>query len=185
MSATQGPPKTYPSRPSTPPGASAQDGNPASRLRYEASPASPALSTSSTVDGSDDRQSSPPAVPSLPAPQLPARARRHLRRAVSPQPDPDGPYVTTSWGSPYSQAEGRHLRQESSSSETSEDSPIHRLAISTPFLRTVPQPTPILQERRNSGFLSESAAVLVNRVRRPVLGITEDWIRAHTTRDLT
>ncbi|KAK7917151.1 hypothetical protein PG985_010759 [Apiospora marii] len=184
-----GTPKTSSQRPSTPPGASAQDGIGTSRSRALSSPRSPAFSTSSTVDGSDDQQSSSPIVPSLPAPRLPERAQEHLRRAVSPQSraesDDDNNYVTTSWGSPYPPSEGRHLRQTSSSSEASDDSPIHRLAIQTPFLRTVPLIPPPDQDRHQQSQLSESAAVLVNRVRRPVRSITEDWIRAHTTHDLT
>ncbi|KAK8068013.1 hypothetical protein PG996_007125 [Apiospora saccharicola] len=183
-----GAPKTSSQRPSTP-GASAQDGIGASRSRTLSSPRSPALSTSSTVDGSDDQQSSSPIIPSLPAPRLPKRAQEHLRRATSPQSraesDDDNSYVTTSWGSPYPHSEGRHLRQTSSSSEASDDSPIHHLAIQTPFLRTVPLISTPDQDRHQSSQLSESAAVLVNRVRRPVRSITEDWIRAHTTHDLT
>ncbi|KAK8102752.1 myosin class ii heavy chain [Apiospora sp. TS-2023a] len=184
-----GTPKTSSQRPSTPPGASAQDGIGASRSRTLSSPRSPALSTSSTVDGSDDQQSSSPIIPSLPAPRLPERAQEHLRRATSPQSraesDDDNSYVTTSWGSPYPHSEGRHLRQTSSSSEASDDSPIHHLAIQTPFLRTVPLISTPDQDRHQSSQLSESAAVLVNRVRRPVRSITEDWIHAHTTHDLT
>ncbi|KAK6856835.1 myosin class II heavy chain (MHC) [Apiospora arundinis] len=188
-----GSPKTSSQRPSTPPGASAQDGIGASRSRTPSSPRSPAFSTSSTVDGSDDQQSSSPIIPSLPAPKLPERAQEHLRRATSPQSraesDDDNNYVTTSWGSPYPHSEGRHLRQTSSSSEASseasDDSPIHHLAIQTPFLRTVPLISSPDPDHYQSSQLSESAAVLVNRVRRPVRGITEDWIRAHTTHDPT
>ncbi|KAK8073742.1 hypothetical protein PG994_004641 [Apiospora phragmitis] len=183
-----GTPKTSSQRPSTPPGASAQDGIAASRSRTPSSARSPAFSTSSTVDGSDDQQSSSPIIPSLPAPRLPERAQEHLRRATSPQSrtgSDDNNYVTTSWGSPYPHSEGRHLRQTSSSSEASDDSPIHHLEIQTPFLRTVPLISPSDQDHQQSAQLSESAAVLVNRVRRPVRSITEDWIRAHTTHDLT
>ncbi|KAK8070998.1 myosin class II heavy chain (MHC) [Apiospora hydei] len=184
-----GTPKTSSPRPSTPPGASAQDGIAASRSRTPSSPRSPAFSTSSTVDGSDDQQSSSPIIPSLPAPRLPERAQEHLRRATSPQSrtgsDDDNNYVTTSWGSPYPHSEGKHLRQTSSSSEASDDSPIHHLEIQTPFLRTVPLIAPPDQDHHQTSQLSESAAILVNRVRRPVRSITEDWIRAHTTRNLT
>ncbi|KAK7946656.1 uncharacterized protein PG986_010977 [Apiospora aurea] len=183
-----GTPKTSSPRPSTP-GASAQDGIAASRSRTPSSPRSPAFSTSSTVDGSDDQQSSSPIIPSLPAPRLPERAQEHLRRAASPQSrtgsDDDNNYVTTSWGSPYPHSEGKHLRQTSSSSEASDDSPIHHLEIQTPFLRTVPLIAPPHQDLHQTSQLSESAAILVNRVRRPVRSITEDWIRAHTTRNLT
>lgn len=73
----------------------------------------------------------------------------------------------------------RQLRRDSFSSEPSDNSLFHQLEINTPFLRPAPV-SPTEQEHRPSQ-LSESAAVLVNRARRPIRGITEDWIRTHTT----
>lgn len=176
-------------RSSPPPSAAAQDGIGDSPSRNQASPRSPAFSTSSTVDGSGDDASSSPVLPSLPAPKLSERAREHLRRAESPQrhteAEENSQYVTASWGSPYPPADPRHLRQLSFSSEPSEDAPFHQLEISTPFLRSVPLVSPTGHERAHQSHLSESAAVLVNRARRPVRSITEDWIRTHTTNDLT
>lgn len=179
-------PKTSPSRPSTPPSAtSAQEGVVSPRTQDATSPRSPAFSTSSTFDGSDDEISSYPKHPSLPVPQLPGRAREYLRRVESPQSlsegeDHSSQYVTASWGSPYPPNSQRHLRRQSFSSEPSDDSPIHQLAVSTPFLRIAPPVSPTQQQG-----LSDTAAVLLNRARRPLRGITEDWIRAHTTNDLT
>jgi hypothetical protein len=176
-------------RSSTPPSAAAQDGIGDSPPRKHVSPRSPAFSTSSTVDGSGDDASSSPVLPSLPAPRLSERAREHLRRVESPQrhteAEENSQYVTASWGSPYTPADPRHLRQLSFSSEPSDDAPLHQLEISTPFLRSVPLVSPTGHERAHQSHLSETAAVLVNRARRPVRGITEDWIRTHTTNDLT
>ncbi|KAH8662160.1 hypothetical protein BX600DRAFT_513027 [Xylariales sp. PMI_506] len=187
----QGSPKTSPPIPPSP-RATAQGGIGDSPTSDPAVPRSPAFSTSSTFDGSDGELSSSSSalLPSLPLPQLPERAREHLRSVESPQPPSDtednGPYVTASWGSPYPPNASRHLRRQSFSSEPSDDSPIHQLEINTPFLRAVPAiVSPTRGESSHQAQLSETAAVLVNRARRPVLGITEDWIRAHTTNDLT
>lgn len=98
----------------------------------------------------------------------------------------EGHYVTASWGSPYAEADSHHLRRLSfSSSEASDESPLHQLEIDTRFLRPVP---PASDEQPNAltlnPSLSGSAAVLVNRARRPLGGITEEWIRQHTSDDL-
>lgn len=124
-------------------------------------------------------------------PRLSDRAQEHLRRVETPevvsssdQPDASQ-YITTSWGSPYPPAARQHGRRQSSDSERSDDSPIHQLEINTPYLRAAPVVSPTNQEQPTSSRLSDSVAVLLNRVRRPLRGITEGWIRAHTTNDLT
>ncbi|KAF3019763.1 hypothetical protein E8E14_011016 [Neopestalotiopsis sp. 37M] len=192
--ALSGLPKTSSSRPSTPPSATAaRDSIGPLPVLVAESPESPAFSTSSTVDGSDDEISSSPAFPLLQAPELSERAREHLRRVESPaspagSEDSSGQYVTASWGSPYPPNTRIHLRRQSSSSsssEASDDSPIHQLELTTPFLRGTNTLLPTSQVQSQPSILSESAAVLLNRARRPVRGITEDWIRAHTTNDLT
>ncbi|KAH7037572.1 uncharacterized protein B0I36DRAFT_345666 [Microdochium trichocladiopsis] len=147
-------------------------------------------SSISSTSTADDAELSSPVLPALPAPQLPERALEFLR-APSEAPEatePENRYVTTSWGSPYQQGEARHFRQVSFSSDLSdddEDSELalpHQLAVNTRFLRPAPpaQPSP---EAATPSSLTGSAAVLANRARRPVLGITEDWIRTHTTED--
>ncbi|KAI0602592.1 hypothetical protein F4775DRAFT_588165 [Biscogniauxia sp. FL1348] len=153
------------------------------------SPTSSTLSSASTVD--DDGESASPVLPPLPAPKLPTRALNHLRTPPRTSPSPytkaeeqgeEPQFVTTSWGSPYPPADSIHHRNESFSSETSEDSPLHQLEINTPFLR----PAPLIlttESDQPHASLSAGAAVLANRARRP-LRITEDWIRQHTTRDL-
>ncbi|KAF5021207.1 hypothetical protein F66182_6759 [Fusarium sp. NRRL 66182] len=158
-----------------PPGASAQDGHGASPSR--SCPASPALSTTSTVDGEEDIESSP-VLPSLPAPRLPERALQILRTPPADETE----FGTASWGSPYPQSD-RNLRRQSLSSEGSDDSLIHHLDIETPFLRPVPD---LLRSQSDppGSSLSAAAAVLANRARRPTRGLTEDWIRTHTTDDL-
>lgn len=98
-----------------------------------------------------------------------------------PEPtDDDGHFGTASWGSPYPRTD-RNLRRQSFSSEASEDSPIHHLAIDTPFLRPAP---PDSLDETDSQPISAAAEVLANRARRPTRGLTEDWIRTHTTGDL-
>ncbi|KAI0839609.1 hypothetical protein F5Y06DRAFT_286592 [Hypoxylon sp. FL0890] len=163
--------------PSTPPRASAQDGTGASPSRHSTK-SSPVSSTSTVGDGE-----SSPVLPPLPAPKLPGRASEILRTPPSNHDTAsDRQYVTASWGSPYPQADSGHLRRLSFSSETSEESPLHQLEINTPFLR----PAPLIattEPEHPSSSLSGTAAVLVNRVRRPLRGITEDWIRQHTTDD--
>ncbi|KAF4448469.1 hypothetical protein F53441_8137, partial [Fusarium austroafricanum] len=163
--------------PAAPPGASAQDGHGASPSRSRpASPASPALSNTSTVDGEEEIESSP-VLPPLQAPRLPESALQFLR---TPPPD-ETQFGTASWGSPYPQSD-RNLRRQSSGSEGSDDSPIHHLDIETPFLRPVPD---LLRSQSDpqSSSLSAAAAVLANRARRQTRGLTEDWIRTHTTDD--
>lgn len=150
-------------------------------------PGSP--SSISSTSTADDAELSSPVLPALPAPQLPERAQEYLRTPPGASDSAeDGRYVTTSWGSPYQQGEARHFRQVSSSSELSgdeDDSELalpHQLAVNTRFLRPAPlaQPSP---EAATPSSLTGSAAVLANRARRPVLGLTEDWIRTHTTED--
>lgn len=91
--------------------------------------------------------------------------------------------MTASWGSPYSTEETNLIRRESIGSDQSEGSPIHHIAISTPFLR----PPPALslgQDESHEPYLS-AAQVLANRARRPARRLTEDWIRQHTAGDHT
>ncbi|KAM5380280.1 hypothetical protein ACJZ2D_003562 [Fusarium nematophilum] len=172
--------KTSPTTSSVaPPGAPAQDGHGASPSRSRpASPASPALSTASTVDGEEELESSP-VLPPLPAPRLPDRALQ-LLRTPPPGALEDNRFGTASWGSPYPQSD-RNLRRQSFSSDASDDSPIHHLDIETPFLRPVPDLLRSQSDPHTS--LSAAAAVLANRVRRQTRGLTEDWIRTHTTDD--
>lgn len=168
---------TSPSRSPASPAAPAQDGSGASPTR-PAVPASPALSTASTIDGEEDIDSLP-AVSPLPAPRLPDRALELLR---TPPPGfvDDNQFGTASWGSPYPQSD-RNLRHQSFSSEGSDDSPIHQLDIETPYLRPVPE---LQFQVEPQSSVSAAAAVLANRARRQTLGLTEDWIRTHTTDDL-
>ncbi|OTB04650.1 hypothetical protein M426DRAFT_22542 [Hypoxylon sp. CI-4A] len=176
-------PFTYSSTPSTPPRASAQDGIEVSPSRHSTN-SSPVSSTSTVDDGEAS-----PVLPPLPAPKLPGRASEYLRTPPSTRGtdgdgdgDGDGQYVTTSWGSPYPDADSDQFRRLSFSSETSEESPLHQLAINTPFLRPAPLiATP--EPEHPSSSLSGTAAVLAKRARRPLGGITEDWIRQHTTDD--
>ncbi|KAI1211839.1 uncharacterized protein F4807DRAFT_472736 [Annulohypoxylon truncatum] len=163
---------------STPPRAPAQDGTGASP--FHSTRSSPVSSTSTVGDGETS-----PVLPPLPAPKLPGKASEYLRTPPSSRSNEgDRPYVTTSWGSPYPDAESNQFRRLSFSSETSEESPLHQLEINTPFLRPAPLIATTGPEHHSSS-LSGSAAVLVNRVRRPLRGITEDWIRQHTTDDLS
>ncbi|KAK7426515.1 hypothetical protein QQZ08_006973 [Neonectria magnoliae] len=162
----------------SPPAAPAQDGSGAIRAR-SFSPASPALSTASTVDGEDELQSSP-ILPPLPAPRLPERALE-LLRTPPPGTPPDSRFGTASWGSPYPQSD-QNLRRQSFSSEPEDDSPIHQLDIETPFLRPIPEL--LRSQTEPQSTVSAAAAVLANRARRPTRGLTEDWIRTHTTDEL-
>ncbi|KAI1170226.1 hypothetical protein F4777DRAFT_595367 [Nemania sp. FL0916] len=172
--------------PVSPPRALVQDGIQVPAPRQALSPSSP-LSGASTID---DEELSSPIVPSLPVPQLSERALEYLRtpphnRDLDSDSEPeDGQYVTASWGSPYPEAESHHLRRLSFSSGTSEEFPLHQLAIDTPFLRPAPSilDSPSATSAPNPS-LSASAAVLANRARRPLSGITEEWIRQHTTHD--
>lgn len=185
--------KTSSSKPTISPRASAQDGFGASWPLPEP-PRSPALSTASTADGEDDFNSSP-IVPSLPVPLLPDRALR-LLRTPPPQGADEIQFGTASWGSPYPQAELNLQRQsynrgssdeeeeeEDDEDEDDEVAPVHTLAIDTPFLR--PVPVLLRAQTDTQPTVSPAAAVLANRVRRQTLGLTEDWIRTHTTDDFT
>ena len=162
------------SSPVLPPAALEQEG--IGEYRVPRTPTSPALSSASTADGERS-----PEVPALPPPKLPDRIAELLRTPptaghfdTQDRSDPPEAFL----GSPYPY----HLRQESLSSEPEDDSPIHQLALHTPFLR----PIPLLHESEHelqTSSLSAAAAVLANRARRPALGITEDWIRQHTAGD--
>ncbi|RYP02873.1 hypothetical protein DL764_005529 [Monosporascus ibericus] len=115
---------------------------------------------SSTADEGESLSSSP-VLPSLRAPQLPARALEYLRASTPSReddPEDESRYVTASWGSPYPKSEGTHLGyQSSSSSELSEeDSPLHHLEITTPFLRPAP-PVPAPGSDTHQPSLSGSA----------------------------
>ncbi|KAI1427314.1 hypothetical protein F5Y12DRAFT_792623 [Xylaria sp. FL1777] len=165
-----------------PPRALVQDGIPAPAPRQASSPPSSPLSSASTID---DGGLSSPILPPLRIPQLPERALGYLRTPTqSDRGVGEDQYVTASWGSPYPEADSHHLRRLSFSSGTSDESPLHQLEIDTPFLRPVPltpSTQPIVLPPNPS--LSGSAAVLANRARRPLGGITEEWIRQHTTND--
>ncbi|KAF7558573.1 hypothetical protein G7046_g5574 [Stylonectria norvegica] len=147
--------------------------------RTPSPPRSPALSTASTADGADEIESSP-VLPPLRAPRLPERALR-LLRTPPPSTGDESQFGTASWGSPYPRTD-HNLRRRSFSSEPSDGSPVHQLDIETPFLRPAPELLRSHTEPHTS--LSAAAAVLANRVRRQTRGLTEDWIRTHTTSDL-
>ncbi|KAK3393109.1 hypothetical protein B0H63DRAFT_516315 [Podospora didyma] len=172
-----GPSKTSSAQPSpqTPPRAFAQDGCRYPRARPHSPAASPALSSASTADG----EASSPELPPLPPPPLPDRVRGLLRTPPRNNPVEDNESTrddAAHWGSPYPP----HLRRESLSSEASEDSLIHHLELQTPFLR----PVPLVQDSQTAAQtpeISAAAAVLANRARRVRHGITEDWIRQHTS----
>ncbi|KAL1887883.1 hypothetical protein Cpir12675_006382 [Ceratocystis pirilliformis] len=97
-------------------------------------------------------------------------------------------FVTASWGSPYPESDRDHLHpqvtsdRDSDLSESSEDEPIHRLDLQTPFLRPPPE-LPRAFVDASTHLPSASASVLANRARRPARGLTEDWIRQHTAAD--
>ncbi|KAI2619571.1 hypothetical protein GGR54DRAFT_647742 [Hypoxylon sp. NC1633] len=159
-------------------GKEVDDGIGVSPPRPNSTSSSPASGASTVDDGG-----SSPVLPPLPAPKLPGRASEYLRTPPSNRDiEGDRQYVTASWGSPYPNADSDHFRRLSFSSETSEESPFHQLEINTPFLRPVPF-TAISEPEHPSSSLSGNAAVLANRARRPLRGITEDWIRQHTTND--
>lgn len=138
------------------------------------------MSDASTADGTEDDAPSSPDLPALPAPRLPARAQELLR---SPEEVDDENFETASWGSPYHR-DDRNVRRQSFSSEVSDEFPIHHLDIDTPFLRPAPELLQADEADPNAG-ISEAAAVLANRVRRPTRGLTEDWIRTHTAGEKT
>ncbi|EPE04644.1 myosin class ii heavy chain [Ophiostoma piceae UAMH 11346] len=193
------PPLPRPRRPHTPP---------SPRLPTSPrTPTSPAWSTASTADAGPS-----PSLPAIPAPRLPERVQALLRTPPPAEEededdDDDNHFVTASWGSPYPRSDTSHLRLSSESSEPSDGSPIHHLAFHTPFLRPAPffpddqqdnQDTeddelsqsddddrlssPSFSLQASSALVS--ATVLANRARRPARGLTEDWIRQHTTGDL-
>ncbi|KAJ4298571.1 hypothetical protein N0V88_003601 [Collariella sp. IMI 366227] len=149
-------------------------------VRYR-STASPALSDASTADGEAS-----PVLPPLQAPRLPDRILGLLRTPpdtpAEPEDDDNSNYSGNRWGSPYPP----DLRGESSSSsenessEASEDSPIHRLELPTPFLRPAPPTQDVQQPEVRLPGISAAATVLANRARRIAHGITEGWIRQHT-----
>ncbi|RYP84993.1 hypothetical protein DL770_005122 [Monosporascus sp. CRB-9-2] len=127
----------------------------------------PVVTRSSTADEGESSSSSP-VLPSLRAPQLPARALGYLRASTPSRdddPEDESRYVTASWGSPYPKSEGTQLGYQSSSSSefSEEDSPLHHLEITTPFLRPAP-PVPAPGSDLHQPSLSGSA---------------------HTTKDLT
>ncbi|KAH8816887.1 hypothetical protein F5884DRAFT_748361 [Xylogone sp. PMI_703] len=178
-----------------PPPASAEDGTVQISIQYQEPPESPALSSSSTADGG-----SSPLLPPLPAPTFLGRTLDFHRTPPSTsRSEGSSRYFTASWGSPYQQptdsqfdARSRGPSSTVSSSETSGDSPIRHLEFHTPFLRPAPSfprsttpsdfgslPGP-LPGAVSGGLLGVSAAVLINRARRPAAGLTEDWIRQHT-----
>ncbi|KAI0021349.1 hypothetical protein F4780DRAFT_285863 [Xylariomycetidae sp. FL0641] len=172
--------KTSRPRSPSPPRAPAQGDTRANPSPRAETPSSP-LSSASTAD---EGELSSPILPSLPAPKLPEKALERLRTPPQGKRTPElGQYSTASWGSPYPAGDTNLARRaESSSSETSEESPLHQLEINTPFLRPVPLVSPAPDHYQS---LTASAAVLANRARRPLQGITEDWIRQHTTSDLS
>ena len=158
-----------------------QDGIHAPAPRQAPSLPSSPLSGASTID---DGGLSSPILPPLQAPRLPERALGYLRTPPgSNSGAEEGEYVTASWGSPYPEADSHHLRRLSFSSGTSEESPLHQLEIDTPFLRPVPSISETQPASLPNPSISGSAAVLANRARRPLSGITEEWIRQHTTND--
>jgi hypothetical protein len=149
-------------------------------------PGSPALSTTSTADGG-----SSPVLPQLPAPTINGRTLDLLKTPPTEPRTNSSRYYTASWGSPYPEssdgplpASGRDHRK-SLSSDTSEDSPLRRLELHTPFLRPAPGLSRSHTEPALAPTTGVSAAVLVNRARRPAIGLTEDWIRQHTEAETT
>ncbi|PFH58605.1 hypothetical protein XA68_13465 [Ophiocordyceps unilateralis] len=169
--------KTSPqsSSPALRPSARAQDGPGHPSFRPLPS-TSPALSVASTAQDDDGDIEASPALPPLPAPTLPGRAARIL----DTPPPGTGDFGTASWGSPYPRSDLNLHRWSSFSSEPSDDSPIHHLDIDTPFLRPQPVGQPVSQPETQSS-VKGAAAVLANRARRQFRGLTEDWIRTHTT----
>lgn len=192
-----------------PPGAPAQEAGKGAEPHTPSRSTSPAWSTASTADAGPSP--SLPALPAPPLPerilallQTPpptGRAEENPDQLGGENAD-DGRFVTASWGSPYPRSDASHLRLSSLSSEPSDGSPIHHLEIRTPFLR----PAPYIQELGDDEDFGDdnslsadsqsplpfsvqptsslvSATVLANRARRPARGLTEDWIRQHTTGD--
>ena len=149
-------------------------------------PGSPSLSTTSTADGG-----SSPVLPQLPAPTINGRTLDLLKTPPTEPRTNSSRYYTASWGSPYPESSDGPLpasgcdHRKSLSSDTSEDSPLRRLELHTPFLRPAPGFSRSHTEPALVPTTGVSAAVLVNRARRPALGLTEDWIRQHTEAETT
>lgn len=176
------PVKTSPSTPSSS-SATAQSRTREPRPRPPATSSSPAFSSTTTT--TNENELSSPLLPPLPSPKRPGPA--HGRFGLPPpdnEAEEESRYVTASWGSPYPSGDYRHFRRESSSSDFSGGFPLHGLEVNTPYLRAAPFISTVESGRPHSS-LSASAAILANRARRPIRGITEDWIRQHTTDDLT
>jgi hypothetical protein len=171
---------------SPPPAASAQDGITTKRAALQVTPGSPALSTTSTADGG-----SSPVLPQLPAPTINGRTLDLLKTPPAEPRTTSSRYFTASWGSPYPELSDGPLpsngsgHRKSLSSDTSEDSPLRRLELHTPFLRPAPGFPRSQTEPALAPATGVSAAVLVNRARRPARGLTEDWIRQHTEAETT
>lgn len=164
------------------PAAAAQDGHTIGSEPVNQAPNSPAFSTTSTAG----EGGSSPVLPPLPAPKINGRTLDLLKTPPSDHRSTDTRYFTASWGSPYQASSSQYqdlspvegLHRKTFSNESSEASPLRRLSIYTPYLR----PAPELEEAIVEGPVS--ASVLANRARRPVRGLTEDWIRQHTANDL-
>lgn len=171
---------------SPPPAASAQDGITTKHTTLQVTPGSPTLSTTSTADGG-----SSPVLPALPAPLINGRALDLLKTPPTEPRTTSSRYFTASWGSPYPELSDDSLsvngrgHRKSLSSDTSEDSPLRRLELHTPFLRPAPGFPRSQTEPALPPAGGVSAAVLINRARRPALGLTEDWIRQHTEAETT
>lgn len=164
--------------PQTPPRASAHESLKDHWSPYKSPAASPALSSASTADGEAS-----PDLPPLRAPRLPDRVIGILRTPPDSRAESDdegaAEYGANQWGSPYPPNLRQSPSSHSLSSDTSEESPIHRLELPTPFLRPAP-PTQDLQPEVRVPGISAAATVLANRARRIAHGITEGWIRQHT-----
>jgi hypothetical protein len=76
-------------------------------------------------------------------------------------------------------------RRATSGSDTSGESLPAGLELFTPYLRPAPTFSRPQTQPALGGNSGVSAAVLVNRARRPARGLTEDWIRQHTDAELT
>ncbi len=165
--------------PQTPPRAPARDRPEDLWDPYKSPTSSPALSSASTADGEAS-----PELPPLRAPRLPDRVLGLLRTPPDSPAEPKEPGSIRSganpWGSPYPAGlRSRSSSIHSSGSDASDDSPIHRLELQTPFLRPAP-PAQDSQPEVRLPEISAAAIVLANRARRIAHGITEGWIRQHT-----
>jgi hypothetical protein len=171
---------------SPPPAASAQDGITSNSAALRVTPGSPTLSTTSTAD-----EGSSPVLPPLPAPVINGRTLDLLKTPPTEPRTNGSRYFTASWGSPYPESSDGPLpansrdHRKSLSSDTSEDSPLRYLELHTPFLRPAPGHPRSQTEPALAPPSGVSATVLLNRARRPALGLTEDWIRQHTDAETT